>query len=134
MGLGRRDHRGRGGERVGDRVHPIDRLPGHRRSDPAQKTSGNDAYSSLPIANAFVVELDPTGSQEKYGTFWGGTGDDFGMGIALDGSGDVIAAGFISGTGKYPTTTKRVPKVRERIPAEVPPVTERYRGQVQGPT
>ncbi len=70
----------------------------------AQKTSGNVGKSSLPIANAFVVELDPTGSQEKYGTFWGGTADNFGMGIGLDGSGDVIVAGQISGSGTYPTT------------------------------
>ncbi len=70
----------------------------------AQKTSGNVGKSSLPIANAFVVELDPTGSQEKYGTFWGGTADNFGMGISLDGSGDVIVAGQIPGSGTYPTT------------------------------
>ena len=74
------------------------------------KTSGYDGNSSLPIANAFVVELDPTGSTEKYGTFWGGTGDDFGMGIGLDGSGDVIAAGLLTGTGKYPTTAKAYQK------------------------
>ena len=67
-----------------------------------QKTSGN--HGTLPIANAFVVELDPTGSQEQYGTFWGGTADNFGMGIGLDGSGDVIVAGLISGSGTYPTT------------------------------
>ena len=74
------------------------------------KTSGYDGNSSLPIANAFVVELDPTGTTEKYGTFWGGTADDFGMGIGLDGSGDVIVAGQLSGSGTYPTTAKAYQK------------------------
>ena len=75
----------------------------------AHKASGNDG-AGLPIANAFVVELDPTGATEKYGTFWGGTADDFGMGIGLDGSGDVIVAGQISGSGTYPTTAKAYQK------------------------
>ena len=54
--------------------------------------------------NAFVVELDPTGATEKYGTYWGGSQADYGMGIALDTSGDTIVAGELKGSGTYPTT------------------------------
>ncbi len=69
-----------------------------------QKASGKDGYN-LPIANAFVIELDPTGSTEIYGTYWGGTADAFGMGIGLDGFGNVIVVGQLLGGGTYPTTT-----------------------------
>jgi hypothetical protein len=67
-----------------------------------QKGNGSDG-NGVPNSNAFVVELNPTGSAELYGTYWGGTSDDYGLGIALDGSGDVIVAGQVA-TGNFPTT------------------------------
>ena len=71
-----------------------------------RKASGNGGTGGYGGTNddAFVIELDPTGATEKYGTYWGGSIDDFGMALAMDGSGDVIVAGQSWGTEKYPTT------------------------------
>jgi hypothetical protein len=43
--------------------------------------------------NVFVTKLNPTGTALVYSTFLGGATDDYGAGIALDGSGDAYVAG-----------------------------------------
>jgi Beta-propeller repeat/Protein of unknown function (DUF1573)/Abnormal spindle-like microcephaly-assoc'd, ASPM-SPD-2-Hydin len=43
--------------------------------------------------DAFVSKLDPTGSFLIYSTYLGGSGNDYGNGIALDASGDAYIAG-----------------------------------------
>jgi hypothetical protein len=43
--------------------------------------------------DAFVSKLDPTGSFLVYSTYLGGSGDDYGQGIALDASGDAYIVG-----------------------------------------
>lgn len=43
--------------------------------------------------DAFVVKLNPAGTGLVYGTFLGGSADDLGMGIAVDGSGRAHVAG-----------------------------------------
>ena len=48
--------------------------------------------------NAFVFELNSTGSTLMYSTFLGGTGSDVATGIALDGSGNAYIAGSTSST------------------------------------
>jgi len=40
--------------------------------------------------DVFVTELDPTGSSLKYSTYIGGNGFDYGLGLAVDGSGDAF--------------------------------------------
>ncbi len=44
--------------------------------------------------NVFVTKLNPTGTQLVYSTFVGGTTDDFGQAIALDGAGDAYVTGY----------------------------------------
>ena len=46
------------------------------------------------LSDAFVVKLDPAGSALVYSTYLGGTGFDFGSGIALDSSGHTFVAGL----------------------------------------
>lgn len=51
---------------------------------------------------AFVTKLNSTGSALVYSTFLGGTGDDYGVGIAVDGSGDAYVTGATTSTD-FPT-------------------------------
>lgn len=46
-----------------------------------------------PLSDAFVTKFDFTGSALVYSSFMGGNGEDFGTGIALDGSGGAYVAG-----------------------------------------
>ena len=50
-------------------------------------------YASVPVYNAFVTKLNPTGTALEYSTFLGGSIDDFGYAIAVDGSGDAYVTG-----------------------------------------
>ncbi len=63
--------------------------------------------------HAFVTELNPTGSAQVYSTYLGGTGyientdmgpGDFGLGIAVDGSGDAYVTGYTF-ANHFPTTS-----------------------------
>jgi hypothetical protein len=53
--------------------------------------------------DAFVAKLNPTGSALVYSSFLGGTGDDFGAGIALDAARNVYVAGWTS-SSDFPVT------------------------------
>jgi hypothetical protein len=55
------------------------------------------------IADAFVTKLNSTGSGLQYSTYLGGSGDDFGLGIALDAAGSAYVTGR-SESGEFPTT------------------------------
>jgi len=52
----------------------------------------------------FVTELNSTGSGLVYSTFLGGTGQDEGNGIAVDGTGSAYVTGYTS-SSSFPTTT-----------------------------
>ena len=60
-------------------------------TDPSSPTLGLNS-------DAFVTELDATGGSLLFSTFWGGTGNEYGMGIAVDGFGDVIVVGYTPGS------------------------------------
>jgi hypothetical protein len=49
--------------------------------------------------NMFVTEVNVVGSELVYSSYFGGSGDDEGQGIAVDNSGDVYIAGLASSTG-----------------------------------
>ena len=51
----------------------------------------------------FISKLDPTGSYLVYSTYLGGSGNDQGNGIALDGAGDAYVVGQTF-SSDFPTT------------------------------
>ncbi|MEW5986682.1 MAG: SBBP repeat-containing protein [Chloroflexota bacterium] len=53
--------------------------------------------------DAVVSKLDATGSALVYSTYLGGTGADYGLGIAVDSSGQAVVTGYTTSTG-FPTT------------------------------
>ena len=52
----------------------------------------------------FLTKLNPSGTGLVYSTFFGGTGQSFATGIALDGQGDVYLTGRSTFTNVFPTT------------------------------
>ena len=72
----------------------------------AQSTSGGGtsdcATSGLACGDAFVAKIDPTQSGTPsliYSTYLGGSGDEIGLGIALDASGDAHVTGITNSSG-----------------------------------
>jgi hypothetical protein len=69
----------------------------------AVDTSGN-AYVTGSVArtevgfDAFVKKLNATGSAVVYSTYLGGSADDYGLGIAVDGSGNAFVTGYTYST------------------------------------
>src|SRR5262249_20593294 len=57
--------------------------------------------------NAFVAKLNATGSALVYSTFLGGTTEEAGHGIALDGAGHAYVTGFTM-SSNFPTTAGAV--------------------------
>ena len=54
--------------------------------------------------DAFVAKVDPTGSSLVYAGYLGGTGVDFGNGIAVDGSGNAYVSGATTSGAGFPAT------------------------------
>jgi hypothetical protein len=54
------------------------------------------------VGDAFVTKLNPTGSMLVYSTYLGGSGDEDGVGIAVDASGDSHVTGVTNSTD-FPT-------------------------------
>ena len=63
--------------------------------NPAQATAGG-------FYDAFVAKLSLSGASLLYSTYLGGSGDDFGYGLAVDSSGSAYIAGWTSSTN-FPT-------------------------------
>jgi hypothetical protein len=75
--------------------------------------TGETASVNFPLQNAyqstnhggsdaFVSKFDPTGTTLLYSTYLGGNDRDLGVGIGLDGKGDIYLAGFTS-SQNFPT-------------------------------
>jgi hypothetical protein len=69
----------------------------------AYQTQCNGCTSPTGTNNAFITELDPTGSFLVYSTFLGGNNGDSANGIAIDGSGDAYVVGTTF-SKDFPTT------------------------------
>jgi hypothetical protein len=63
---------------------------------------GQVHYYTFPCYDAFVTKLNPAGSALVYSTYLGGSGDDWGRGIAVDSSGNAYVTGITLSTN-YPT-------------------------------
>jgi hypothetical protein len=68
----------------------------------AQKAGGTDGWG-YPNSDVFVTTLNSTGTGLLFSTYFGGSSDDYGQGIALDPSGNTYVAGQTLGSG-FPTT------------------------------
>jgi hypothetical protein len=64
--------------------------------NPLQSAYGGGDY------DAFVAKLNPTGSALVYSTYLGGSGEDWGQGIAVDSSGNAYVTGLTTSTD-FPT-------------------------------
>jgi Bacterial Ig-like domain (group 1)/Beta-propeller repeat len=62
-----------------------------------------DTTYSGSLGDVFVTKLNPSGSALVYSTFLGGSGDDLGLGIAVDTSGSAYVTGRTSASN-FPTT------------------------------
>jgi len=58
-----------------------------------QPTKGADSCSSPPCADAFVTKVNPAGNTIVYSTYLGGTGEDYGNAIVVDGLGGAYIIG-----------------------------------------
>jgi hypothetical protein len=79
-------------------------VTGETSSTDYPTTTGAFDTTSDP-SDAFVTKLNASGSRLAYSTFLGGTSDDFGEGIAVDGSGRAYVTGSTS-SSDFPTTTE----------------------------
>jgi hypothetical protein len=55
-----------------------------------------------PGRDVFVTKLSPSGTSLVYSTYLGGSGDDYGSGVAVDGSGNAYVTGYTLSTD-FPT-------------------------------
>src|SRR5262249_31994001 len=67
--------------------------------------------SNHGLADAFVLKLDPTGTNILYSTYFGGTANDEGHSIAADAAGNAYVTGFTSSTD-FPTTANGIQRTR----------------------
>jgi hypothetical protein len=67
-------------------------------------TSGALRTSFVGDSKAFVLKLNPGGNGLIYSTFLGGSGDDYGAGIAVDAAGEAHIAGYTASID-FPTST-----------------------------
>lgn len=80
-------------------------VTGHTFSSGYPTTPGafDTSYdNSVGGSDAFVTKLDASGGALSYSTFLGGSGDDLGEGIAVDGSGRAYVTGYTEATN-FPT-------------------------------
>ncbi len=76
--------------------------PGVYQSQPGYGTCGN-RFTRYPCYDAFVLKLDPSGTEVLYATYLGGSGSDSGADIAIDEAGNVYVTGATS-SADFPTT------------------------------
>ena len=56
--------------------------------------AGGSCANSVPCFNSFLVGLNPTNGSLRYSTYFGGTGNDWSLGLAFDASGNTYLDGM----------------------------------------
>jgi hypothetical protein len=79
-------------------------VTGYTYSGNFPTTSGALRTSFVGDSKAFILKLNPAGNALVYSTFLGGSGDDYGVAIAVDSAGEAHVAGYTSSVD-FPTTT-----------------------------
>lgn len=79
-------------------------LVGHTTSSnfPVASAFQPDFHGSISIPDVFVTKLSQAGDSIVYSTYLGGSGNDLGLGIALDATGNAYVTGF-TGSPDFPT-------------------------------
>jgi hypothetical protein len=67
-----------------------------------QPTCGSDGNCNGGLQDAFVTVFNSSGAQLVYSTFLGGEGNDQGLGIAVDSSGDAYVTGLTQSSLHFP--------------------------------
>lgn len=70
---------------------------------PTQTSYAGSGGESQVVGDAFLLQLDPKGAVELFGTYLGGNSDDAAAGIALDGSGNAYVTGYTL-SNNFPAT------------------------------
>ncbi len=78
-------------------------VTGHTTSENFPTTNGAFGPVHMGKQDAFVLRLEGNGESLLYCTYLGGKSDDYGNGVALDGSGDPVVTGT-TGSPNFPTT------------------------------
>ena len=76
---------------------------------PFQQTFGGLNGGNQFAGDAFVAKLSPNGSQLLFSTYLGGVLDDIGLGIALDGAGNIYVCGATA-SANFPVVNPIQPK------------------------
>ena len=79
-------------------------ITGYTTSADFPVTTGAIGGTLTGPSDAFVAKLNPAGTVLDYSSFLGGSGDDTGYGIAVDGSGNAFVTGSTSSTN-FPVST-----------------------------
>jgi hypothetical protein len=79
-------------------------VTGYTDSTDFPVTTGAFQTTKGANSDAFVSQLNPTGSALVYSTYLGGSGGDLAYGIALDSAGNAYVTGF-TGSTDFPVTT-----------------------------
>ncbi len=67
---------------------------------------GPDLTYGAPYADAFIAKVDPTGTSLEYCGYIGGSGEDEGHGVAVDGAGRAYVTGWTNSTSSsFPVKT-----------------------------
>jgi HYDIN/CFA65/VesB-like, Ig-like domain/Beta-propeller repeat/Cep192 domain 4 len=68
-------------------------VTGYTLSTDFPATSGAEQAANAGSTDAFLTKLDPTGATLVYSSYLGGSGIDYGRGVAVDASGDAFVTG-----------------------------------------
>jgi hypothetical protein len=85
---------------------------------PIQASKGADSCSTPPCSDAFVAKINAAGNALTYSTYLGGSAEDYGTAIVVDGLGNAYIVGYTY-SSNFPTTPGSFPYVGASTYADV---------------